>query len=532
MAPDFYHLPKIVDNRFQQYLTAPRGPQDQGISRHALKVSQNGKVDIYSNEVYDFGDNRFPGKGGFSNFCSQPIKIDGVTYHTAEHYLRVMACEDPKEAVDVFFDHSISGGPKKINNNFYNARPSLMQTVIRAKLTQHPDNVGELLATGNQYMIYANRDEYYGTGFKGGGKNLLGEMYMDARDEVLRVILQNKKIGKIVNPTPEQIRELAQEFEGQHPENIAKTVKEMTGKDMVAIIDVVYPGGHSNIQTPKGLNPGVLNSIRTDSRYKSHQCSDGYEYLRPHLSKNYHDQINDRYQALFYEKEVNGVSMVHSIKEYRGTNPFYAPIDFLFRGVGPIPGPAPLAVISAIVCFGLIASGVGAIGVAAVAITFSAVSGAVQAYKSAKENGLDLQKTIVATLLGAVSGMLAPWPGLGPIMSALYVKGVEKGLKLGKKAMDIHFPKKETEEDAKQSKDRGVNVVQQQGKGVEVVGVNKETEKVQAATGARMVNSTDKETRKKLGSLAPQATVRTMQSSRQSARFDPKTKGRGVSGRR
>jgi predicted NAD-dependent protein-ADP-ribosyltransferase YbiA (DUF1768 family) len=532
MAPNFYHLPKIVDNRFQQYLTAPRDSKDQGMSRHALKVSQNGKVDIYSNDVYDFGDHRFPGKGGFSNFCSQPVKVDGVIYHTAEHYLRVMACEDPKEASDVFFHRSIDQWPKKINKNFFDERPALIQTVVRAKLTQHPDNVGELLATGNQYMAYANRDEYYGTGFKGQGKNLLGETYMDARDEILRVILQNKRIGKILNPTPEQIRDLAQEFEGQHPENIAKTVKEMTGKDMVSIIDVVYPGGSSNIKTPKGLNSGVLNAIRADARYKSHQCSDGYEYLRPHLSRNYHDQIHDRYQALFHEKEVNGVQMVHSIKEYRDTNPFYAPIDFLFRGVGPIPGPAPLAVISAIVCFGLMASGVGAIAVVAVAITFSAVSGAVQSYKSAKENGLDLKKTIIATLLGAASGMLAPWPGLGPIMSALYVKGVEKGLKLGKKAIDIHFPKKETEEGIKQSKDRGVNVAQQQTKGVEVAVVDKRREVAKVGAGFSNDSFASQETRRRLESLAHQVTAGRARSSQQTVRSNPRIKKTGLSGPR
>ena len=92
---------------------------------------------------------------------------------------------------------------------------------------------------------------------------------------------------------------------------------------------------------------------------------------------------------------------------------------------------------------------------------------------------MDFKKTIIATLCGAALGILAPWPGLGPLMSALYVKTIEKGLVMGKKAIDIHFP--HNENDKELEKGRGVNVVVQQSRGVEVAFKSTEAEKMSAA---------------------------------------------------
>lgn len=471
MAPKYSPLPKTVDTRVARYLVLPKDSKDLNkFSRHALRISQNGKLDIYGYAVYDFSDPRFPGKGCFSNVASQPITIDGVDFLNIEHYMRVMSSEDPAEAASLFFGDPVS--TPKINPKYDISKMGLLRIAVRAKVSQHLDTAGELLITGNKYMAYTTANEYYGTGFDGRGSNVLGELYMDARDDMLRTILQQRKIHPIPDPTQEDINNLAKHFQDMHPDNALKEVQEMTGHDIGDIMNMTYAGSPKQFSTPKEFdNRSLLASIRNDERYKSYKPHDRFEYFRPHSDqKDYHDLVNDAYQKVYNKKEGEGVKMVHSLREYRDPNPFFKPIDFLFRGVGPIPGPAPLAVISAVVCFGLIASGVGAIAVAVVAIAFSAVSGAVQAYKSSQENGLDRNKTIMATVLGAVSGALAPWPGLGPLMSALYVKAVEKGLQLGKGAIGLNFPKKEEEKKETPKQPSGVEVMQhEQKRSVDVI---------------------------------------------------------------
>ena len=445
-------LPKTVDERVKRYLGVPKNENGRP-SHHGLKVAQGGKVDIYGPDVYDFDDPRFLGKGCFSNRASQPITIDGIDYPNVHTYMYIMSCEDPQEASKWLLDRgsfydkgSLTHVPKK-NEDFSQVEREILRTAVHAKLTQHVDTVGELLATGNKYIANTSQDRLYGTGFNGEGSNWLGETYMDARDHILSTILQNKTVHPISNPSQDDINELAAQFQDKHPDEVEKMIKEMVRQDMSDVVDMAYPDGPKKFRTPTMQNVNfypekIVGAIKDNPKYKSYKCSDHFEYLRPpQTASDYHDRVHDKYQELYNIKERDGERIATSLRDYRDTNPFYGPIDFMFRGVGPIPGPAPLAVISAVVCFGLMATGVGAAVIVGVAIGFSMVSGAVQAYKSATGNGLDTKKTIAATVLGAASGILAPWPGLGPLMSALYVKAVEKGLKLGKGAMDVYFPK-------------------------------------------------------------------------------------------
>lgn len=498
MDPKFYPLPKTVDTRVHQYLDVSRDVNGR-FSPHALRVAEHGKLDVYSDTVYDFSSPRFPGKGCFAMSVGQPVTIDGVDYHDMNQYMNVMACDDPKEAADFFFVRNIQDQEersrifnmqRKINDKYAGARRELLQTAVRAKLSQHLDTTAELLATGNQYMAFTDENDYYGTGFLGRGKNMLGEAYMDERTRILRTILQNKSVMPIKDPTPEQISELAREFQNQHPDAITDKVKEMTRKDMGVLMDRAYGVGPKAITTPQSFyNKSIVSAIRSDARYKGYKCHDSFSYLRPHqTSANYHDELNDKYQEIYNDMENDGRRMVHSMKDYRSTNPFFAPIDFLFRGVGPIPGPAPLAVLSAVGCFALMATGVGAAAIVGVAIGFSVISGAVQAYKSATENGLEGKKMIAAVLLGAASGALAPWPGLGPIMSALYVKGVEKGLKLGKKSIDAHFSRGNENNSNKKvdAKRQGVEVLQERQRGVDVMASTVQQKEVKLASSDRL----------------------------------------------
>jgi len=61
----------------------------------------------------------------------------------------------------------------------------VMQRAFRAKFTQHPELKEELLATGNEELVYDSPDDYrWGVGKQGTGKNRLGVLLMRLRDEL------------------------------------------------------------------------------------------------------------------------------------------------------------------------------------------------------------------------------------------------------------------------------------------------------------------------------------------------------------
>jgi N-glycosidase YbiA len=60
-----------------------------------------------------------------------------------------------------------------------------MRQALRAKFTQHPDIQKILLETGNEELIEnTTKDHYWGCGSTGTGKNMLGKLLMELRDEL------------------------------------------------------------------------------------------------------------------------------------------------------------------------------------------------------------------------------------------------------------------------------------------------------------------------------------------------------------
>jgi ribA/ribD-fused uncharacterized protein len=60
-----------------------------------------------------------------------------------------------------------------------------MRTAVRAKFNQH-DNLRELLfSTGDAKLVeHTERDDYWGDGGDGQGKNMLGRILMEVRSEL------------------------------------------------------------------------------------------------------------------------------------------------------------------------------------------------------------------------------------------------------------------------------------------------------------------------------------------------------------
>ena len=139
---------------------------------------------------------RFYGQKGdhkcFSNFSPHPIEIDGVEWPTVEHYYQaqkfagttqerlIQMASSPKEAKRL-------GGSRTwpLRPDWESVKDDVMRRAVRRKFETHEDARISLIFTGNAAIIEALPwDYYWGEGRSGKGKNKLGQILMEVRDEL------------------------------------------------------------------------------------------------------------------------------------------------------------------------------------------------------------------------------------------------------------------------------------------------------------------------------------------------------------
>jgi hypothetical protein len=130
--------------------------------------------------------------GAFSNFSRHPILLNGVTWPTSEHYYQAQkfAGQPDEEAV------RLAGSPKQaavmgrdparpLRPDWEAVREAVMLDALRAKFTQHADLRALLLGTGDAVLVeHSPHDRYWGDGGDGTGRNRLGVLLMQVRDEL------------------------------------------------------------------------------------------------------------------------------------------------------------------------------------------------------------------------------------------------------------------------------------------------------------------------------------------------------------
>src|SRR5690242_15416349 len=97
--------------------------------------------------------------GCFSNFSKHPVKLDGKTWPTSEHYYQaqkfddktlqkqVRNCKTPGLAAQMGRDRSLP-----IKMNWDNIKEQVMYKVLVAKFSQHQDAKETLLSTGDALL--------------------------------------------------------------------------------------------------------------------------------------------------------------------------------------------------------------------------------------------------------------------------------------------------------------------------------------------------------------------------------------------
>ena len=131
--------------------------------------------------------------GFFSNFDRKhPITINGVEWPSTEHYFQaqkfagtdhveaVRKAETPSESASMGRDRN-----RPLRKDWEQVKDDVMREAVRAKFTQHADMKALLLNTGDSELIeHTINDSYWGDGGDGSGKNMLGKILMEIREEL------------------------------------------------------------------------------------------------------------------------------------------------------------------------------------------------------------------------------------------------------------------------------------------------------------------------------------------------------------
>lgn len=145
--------------------------------------------------------------GSFSNFSKHPINIKGKDWRTTEHYYQaqkfagtdheeaVRLCQKPSEAAKMGRDKTLP-----LRADWEEVKEGIMMDALKAKVAQYPDVKALLLSTGDELIAeHTSNDNYWADNGDGTGKNRLGVLLMQLREE-LRA--EEKVKNESGNPVP------------------------------------------------------------------------------------------------------------------------------------------------------------------------------------------------------------------------------------------------------------------------------------------------------------------------------------------
>jgi ribA/ribD-fused uncharacterized protein len=130
--------------------------------------------------------------GQFSNFAPFPIDLDGERWPTSEHYFQAQKFEDggyrqkirktssPMQAARLGRDRK-----QKLRRDWESVKVGIMRRAVQAKFGQYEELRELLLSTGEARIVeHTENDDYWGDGGHGSGKNMLGRILMEVREQL------------------------------------------------------------------------------------------------------------------------------------------------------------------------------------------------------------------------------------------------------------------------------------------------------------------------------------------------------------
>ena len=130
--------------------------------------------------------------GEFSNFAAFPIRVDGKSWPTSEHYFQAQKFAGTEHAEEVRLARSPMmaarmGRDRKrpLRPDWEEVKDEVMLRALRAKFGQHPELASLLLSTGDAVLVeHTTNDGYWADGGDGTGRNMLGILLMRVREEL------------------------------------------------------------------------------------------------------------------------------------------------------------------------------------------------------------------------------------------------------------------------------------------------------------------------------------------------------------
>lgn len=130
--------------------------------------------------------------GCLSNFAAYPIRLKGKEWPTSEHYFQAQkfAGTEHEESIRKTASPMIAARRgrdrnKPLRKDWEKVKDAVMLEAVRAKFTQHQELRERLLATGDARIVeHTANDRYWADGGDGRGRNRLGEILMQVREEL------------------------------------------------------------------------------------------------------------------------------------------------------------------------------------------------------------------------------------------------------------------------------------------------------------------------------------------------------------
>lgn len=130
--------------------------------------------------------------GCFSNFSRHRVYLKGKWWDTSEHYFQAQKFAGTKHETDVYNANGPSEAARMgrersrpLRSDWEQVKDDIMREVVRAKFTQNKALKETLLSTGDAILVeHTTNDSYWGDGGNGSGKNMLGKILMEIREEL------------------------------------------------------------------------------------------------------------------------------------------------------------------------------------------------------------------------------------------------------------------------------------------------------------------------------------------------------------
>jgi ribA/ribD-fused uncharacterized protein len=127
----------------------------------------------------------------FNNFSAHAVEFEGKLYPTSEQAYQAAKCTNAEGKEAIRCARSPLQAKELANVMYKDAKDpewdskkvDIMEKVLRAKLSQHPEVAAALSRSGKEELVEDSPIDYFwGSGKDSSGQNMLGKLWMKIRD--------------------------------------------------------------------------------------------------------------------------------------------------------------------------------------------------------------------------------------------------------------------------------------------------------------------------------------------------------------